>query len=657
MKKNYGMLRLFILSFTLLFLSCGKNDDNPSEQVPNIVELAESKDVLGSFVAAINQDQSGLRNLLSDEGTFTVFAPSNNAFNRLFQQLEGYNSLADFDTPEELALLSEILRYHVVSGTAMESADLSGAMEVETLQSETLDIRVDNSIFIQDKSNDLAEVIGTDNIASNGIVHSIDKVLIPQSVIDALVPPLPSIVGIVSQEDRLSLFEEALVAANLTDTLNEDGPYTIFAPSNAAIEQLFQLLGSDFNSFADFDETIEILILQRILSYHVLATNLTSADFSEGTQPTLRANNTISLISNADQFVVGDATSTPANIVDQDHLASNGTVHIIDKILIPQEVLDFIDLPDTPNNTTIKDLVSANDDLEFLEQALEITGLLDTLGEAGPFTVFAPSNDFLTRILGLVGIQFTGIEDFDTQAKIDILRMILQYHIAAESISSSDFAERTIATLLPEGTIEIIPLNNGFALQDATALPVQFSTTDIPASNGVIHFVDRVLIPQPLIDMIRERIEEEINEFIDSLGDLDDLTATIIQINNFLLNRLDDTVAFTLFVPNDTGLSSIFGEDSPIDFTSAEGGRLIGEILAYHLVIGERIFASDFENGQEVNTVQGEALHISIDGNEIRIQDKTNSPAVITYADNAILNGVVHQINKVLLPDTVLSSM
>ena len=154
---------------------------------PNLVELAMDTDILSSLVGALVQADAGLVDLLQTDGPFTVFAPTNAAFTALLDALgDNYNGLDDFDTPEEKALLAQILKYHVVAGAAAYSGDLSNGQMIETAQGESVTVNLTGGVFVQDKTDVDATVGPFDIAASNGVVHVIDKVLLPQEAIDAL---------------------------------------------------------------------------------------------------------------------------------------------------------------------------------------------------------------------------------------------------------------------------------------------------------------------------------------------------------------------------------------------------------------------------------------------------------------------------------------
>ncbi len=679
---------LFLFVISVLLFSCSNDDDsdptpqqtqnpeNPNEDASdddnatttvNIVDLASSVDMLEDLVTALQTADAGLVEALSAEGTFTVFAPNNEAFDALLDELEDFDSLEDFDTEEEKALLADILTYHVIETEAAFSTDLSNETELETLQMETVRVNVDGSIFIQDKTDDEAEVIDANNEASNGVVHIIDKVLLPQAVLDILFPEpgdaSETVVDVVIATESLSLLEEAVVAADLVDALNGEGPFTIFAPTNTAIEELFNLLGDNYNSFDDFTNPVELLLLAEILEYHVVPQNLPSASLSPGTVATLNSEESLEIIASGDSFVIGDASNTDANLLEIDKTASNGVVHIVDKILISQEVADLlgdlgIDINDpTSGAPTIRTLVESNDELTFLEEALRLTGLLDTLGEDGPFTVFAPSNETLTLLFGLLGSQLGGIEDFDLDFEIELLRNVLLYHVVPGRITSSDLAVGEATTLLGD-TIDILLGPDGFVLKDATDLIAQLTLTDIPASNGVIHVIDRILIPESVIATIVEETEENLQQLLALVTENESLMMALLMAGDDIQQELD--APFTFFLPTNQAFLDLFdqleGIDSLLDFDTVGELELLATILSYHFVTGTTALSTDLSDGQFITTLQGEELSISLDKG-VAILDNTGIPAVVTAADREVLGGVVHFIDKVLLPQEALDSL
>lgn len=348
--KKIALLKKLVL-FTLLsvfVLSCD-NDDGSVPMIPgdtqNIVEKAQDTDILSSLVAALSKadenDDIDLIGTLSGDGPFTVFAPTNEAFTNLLAGLEGFNSLQDFDTPEEKSLLATILTFHVISGTSARSSDLIDGQTISTVQGEDLVFSVNGGVFIQDPTDIDAGVVSADIETNNGIVHVIDKVLVPQAVLDML---NQNVVERAQSEESLSLLVDALIQADagLVEVLNGDGPFTVFAPTNDAFADLLDALGDDYNSLDDFDTADEKELLAKVLTYHVVSgTKALSTDLSDGqTIATVQGEN---VMVNLDGGVfIEDATDDKATVAPADIKVSNGVVHIVDKVLLPQEVLDLL---------------------------------------------------------------------------------------------------------------------------------------------------------------------------------------------------------------------------------------------------------------------------------------------------------------------------
>ncbi|WP_199912702.1 fasciclin domain-containing protein, partial [Muricauda brasiliensis] len=165
------------------------------------------------------------------EGPFTVFAPTNEAFNDLLAQLDGFDSLDDFSSQQLQDLLAVILTYHVVADAAF-STDLTDGMSLTTLQGSSLQVVIDGDVFIQDATDVPAQVVDADIEVSNGVVHVIDKVLLPQAILDELADIiLVPITDLAMGNENLQNLVAALTAADgdLPTVLRGDGPFTVLA--------------------------------------------------------------------------------------------------------------------------------------------------------------------------------------------------------------------------------------------------------------------------------------------------------------------------------------------------------------------------------------------------------------------------------------------
>ena len=312
MKKILRLNLIVLLAIVALISACSDDDGDvtPIEEPQSIVDIALGNDNFSTLVAALQKTE--LVSVLQGDGPFTVFAPTNDAFDALLSDL-GVGSLDDLSKED----LTPILLYHVVSGN-VTSADLSTGY-VETLNSlgpdgtnVALQVDVTSGVVLNNSVN----VTSADIAATNGYVHVIDKVLVPPTVVDLAI-----------NNSDFSILVDAVVKADLATTLSGDGPFTVFAPTNAAFEALFTELGvSGIDDLTASD-------LTPILLYHVVSGNVRSTDLSSGGVQTLQG---VEIDFDLTSGVTIDGlNSVGTNVVLVDIQGSNGVVHVIDKVLLP----------------------------------------------------------------------------------------------------------------------------------------------------------------------------------------------------------------------------------------------------------------------------------------------------------------------------------
>jgi transforming growth factor-beta-induced protein len=308
---KYFSLSTFALVTVLFVTSCNKDEDpqpeNPIEK-KSIVEIASGDENFSILVEALVK--ADLVTALEGDGPFTVFAPSNDAFEMLFTDL-GVSGIADLSAEA----LKPILLYHVVGASAKSSALSTGYFEsLNTTNPGNLGA----SIFIETGNgvmiNGGTKVSTADIEASNGVIHVIDKVLLPPSVVDFAI----------SNPD-FSILVEAVVKAGLVDALSAEGPFTIFAPTNDAFEMLFSAL--EVSGIADLSAEA----LTPILLYHVVSGNVNASQVSTGMVPTLKEGSELSIVVSE----MGVTINESSKVVAVDVQGTNGVIHVIDKVLIP----------------------------------------------------------------------------------------------------------------------------------------------------------------------------------------------------------------------------------------------------------------------------------------------------------------------------------
>lgn len=302
-----------------LLSACGGGDDNSTPTTPaTIAQVAQQQGSFKSLLAAA--DKAGLSATLADANAhLTVFAPTDTAFASLATQL-GFSSADAMISALPASALGSILQYHVL-GATKTAADLSsGGASQATLYSfdgspAALALSFANGVSLQDAALTTAHVTMADVHASNGVVHVIDKVLVP-----------PGVLNVVQMAQVNPLFDTlvgAVVSANLQSTLSGTGPFTVFAPTHDA--------------FAAISSTVASLStqqLQDVLTYHVVAGQVLAADIPFGMPVSTVLGQTI-VINAGSPPTITDSTSTAAKIVATDVRASNGVIHVVDKVLIP----------------------------------------------------------------------------------------------------------------------------------------------------------------------------------------------------------------------------------------------------------------------------------------------------------------------------------
>jgi transforming growth factor-beta-induced protein len=269
-----------------------------------IVETAVADGRFTTLVAALQA--ANLTDALSAPGPFTVFAPTDDAFNKLPAGTVE-NLLKD---PQ--GQLTQILLYHVVPGS-YDAAQVVKMTSLPTLEGSNLSVTVTTGSVKVDG----ATVIITDIQCSNGIIHVIDTVMIPPS------PPSKTIVETAVADGRFTTLVAALQAANLTDALSAPGPFTVFAPTDDAFNKL--PAGTVENLLKDPQGQ-----LTQILLYHVVSGKYEASQVIQMKELTTLQGATLPVMVANDKVMVDNAT-----VIIPDIQCSNGVIHAIDSVMIP----------------------------------------------------------------------------------------------------------------------------------------------------------------------------------------------------------------------------------------------------------------------------------------------------------------------------------
>ena len=593
-------LAILFIGLPLFITSCNDDDDDMGgTDDMNIVEIAQDTPELSILVDALIA--ANLTTALSGDGPFTVFAPSNSAFQKLDPEVLN-NIIAN------PALLTSLLTYHVVSGD-VGSGDLTNGPVQTLLSGQTVDVNVSGGMVTLNGSS---EVTTADIDASNGVIHIINEVLFPE---DFYAMTLAQIVA--GSPDHTILLS-ALAKPELSDLLaaanDPTADLTVFAPTNAAFEGVLAALG-----MTSIDE-IPVGVLKEIVTYHILGGAVTSDMLSDGDVNTLLPG-----IAGGPEyeFVTVDLTAgvkiNTANVTAADLKAVNGVAHVVDAVLLPSYI--------TYSIGTIAEVVQFNNDFTILNAALRKAELLETVATAPALTVFAPDN------AAFVAAGITNLDDYT----VEELTAVLTYHVIGAVVKAADLPESGIAATL-NGNIYLGYLNQGRVLINGSS---EITAVDIEKDNGVIHVINRTMVP-PAPNVV------EIAVAMSEMTENAEFTVLVSLLTNpdysDILDALLGAENVTVFAPTDAAFAEI---DNGAGLTVEQ----ISTVLTYHAALG-RVFSSSLSEGQTIGMLNQQSITVqSISGEDIVIKDATDDGANVLEVNVHGSNGVIHVLDKVLIPE------
>jgi transforming growth factor-beta-induced protein len=422
------------------------------------------------------------------------------------------------------------------------------------------------------------------------------------------------IMELAQSTSNLSTFVSAVNAAGLTSALKGPGPFTVFAPSNAA--------------FANVDAaTLEALLanpaaLADLLKYHVVSGEKMSGDLTSGSVSTLLSGKSINVMVSGGMITLNGTAGVESADLD----ATNGVIHIIDEVLL----YPGFEVP----KKSIYELAASTPSLSTLKAALDMfPDLVSALDSDGSYTVFAPTNNAFVALLGVIGQ--TSLNDVPEA----VIERLLKYHvIAGASLMSTDLTDGQQAATLLSADDKITVGIDGTSVKINGA---NVTTADIEASNGIVHILDAVLVPSLELSIVNTIVEPAYFNKNFSI-----LTEAVVTAG--LLGTLTDPSAnLTLFAPDNAAFTAA-GITSLAGLTADD----LTPILTYH-VIGSEVFADGLPATGSAVTTLGGPFYLSINDNGVFINGLTKVTAA-TLSGGALDydNGVVHLINRTLLPAT-----
>ncbi|MCR9244579.1 MAG: fasciclin domain-containing protein [bacterium] len=407
-----------------------------------------------------------------------------------------------------------------------------------------------------------------------------------------------NIVQVAAKAGQFNTLLAAAKAADLAGALSGKGPFTVFAPTDAA----FAKLGK--STIADLLKPANKQKLADILKYHVVAGKVMSPTAVKLDSATALSGKKLPL-----SFDGKTLTVAGAKVVTADVNASNGVIHVIDSVMLP------------PAGPSIVDVAAKAGSFGTLLAAAKAAGLADTLGNGGPFTVFAPTDEAFAKL------GKDTIADLLKPANKQKLADILKYHVVAGKVMSPVAVKLKAAQAISGKTIAVN--FDGKALRVAGAKVIK---ADVEAQNGVIHVVDTVMLPPATPNLV---------EAANAAGQFATLLAAAKAAG--LADTLSKGGPFTIFAPTDAAFAKL-GKDTIATLLKPENKQQLQDILKYHVVAGTVPSATAIKLS-EAKTLSGASLGLKFDGKTLHVGN-----AKVIKADVTASNGVIHVIDTVLLP-------
>jgi transforming growth factor-beta-induced protein len=460
-------ISLAVIALAGIFILSGcKDDEEPMQSEQNIVQLAQNQPNLSSLVKALTKFPD-LVTTLSGTGKYTVFAPNNEAF-AAFLDTIGQTSIDSIPEP----VLKSVLQYHVVTSGAVTSTQLTDG-NVATSNSENIAVTTANGILL----NGNTKVVTPDVSSANGVVHVIDRVLVPPSIarfVNTVVEPAYF-------NKNFTTLISAVTAASpsILDTLLSPSRKTLFAPTNNAF------------TAAGITTLPGRSVLDAVLAYHLIKGEVRAAQLPSNTAP---VNNAITTAGGAfylsnrgadGVFINGSTRVTVKDIVE-----NNGVVHVIDRALVP---------PSQTLAQIASSLSTASSGAEFtqLVAALgRVPALLTAASASGSnITVFAPTDAAFRELYSALGVA--GINDIS----LATLTAVLQHHVISAPTTPTGriFSSDLITAIVPalNGRLSINATAGTVTSGNGTTANISKNKAlvNVLGTNGVLHTIDKVLLP------------------------------------------------------------------------------------------------------------------------------------------------------------------
>jgi transforming growth factor-beta-induced protein len=423
----------------------------------------------------------------------------------------------------------------------------------------------------------------------------------------------------------------AVQAAGLVETLKGPGPFTVFAPTDDAFAKLPAGTIDNLLKPENKQQLIDIL------TYHVVAGNVKAADVVKLISAKTVNGADVKITVSGSSVKVNDS-----NVVQTDIAASNGTIHVIDAVLLPPAAPTPVLPPTGAAAQAAKDIVDTAvgaGSFNTLVAAVQAAGLVETLKGKGPFTVFAPTDDAFAKL------PKATLDDLLKPENKATLASILTYHVVPGAVKAADVVKLKSAKTVQGEAISIKVDGSKVMVDDANV-----TATDVEASNGVIHVIDAVILPpsvakamaEPAMAATPKPAAKPVNivETALAAGNFKTLAAALEAAG--LVNTLKGG-RWTVFAPTDEAFAKL-PAGTVETLLKPENKSQLRDILLYHVARG-RLDAAAVTKHSGIAMANGMRTAIKVADGKAMINEAT-----ITATDIAATNGIIHVIDTVMLP-------
>lgn len=530
-----------------------------------LVNIYHTLGAVGAGTTQMYSDRAQLRPEIEGPGSFTFFAPSNEAWAALPTEI-----LDALVSNVNIELLNA-LHYHMVNKRLTSEELKHGATFTSMYQ--------DFHVHIQHYSSGIvtvncARLIKPDQHATNGIVHVVDRVITAIS---------NNVQTLIEVDDELETLRTAIAAAGLTATLENEGHYTVFAPTNEAFEKIPQ-------------ETLNRILgdpiaLRDMLNYHILKNMHCAESIVAGVPMETLQGTVLEVGCNGDDMTLNGK----AIVTRTDQLGTNGVVHYINELLIPDSAKTLLELSESSNVPRATKL--------FVE-----AGLSSHLTGSEAYTLIAPQDE-----------AFKGHESLTPE-----LKKLLSHHILKERFSSKSLYDGQELETLAGLKLRVFVYRNSLCIENAC-----IAAHDRVGRYGSMFTVDKLISPPMGTVMDVLKADDKFSVLVGAIQ-----TAGMTEL-------LNQQGMLTFFAPTNNAFNSI---------PTAERSRLIGNsaelsaLLRFHL--GEGLLVSGgVSSHTRVSPLQGEKLELGVRNYMVYV-----NRVPVVEADLMATNGVVHALNRIIKP-------